>query len=90
MTSERAVLSLIGLVSLLALGLLGFLLMVRTPAAGAIPDVSTLPALNATLNGACALLLTAGFWCIRRRKIVAHMTCMLSASPSRSPFWLRT
>lgn len=41
--------------------------------------LADLPAVNATLNGATALLLSAGYAMIRRRKILAHKTCMLSA-----------
>ena len=41
--------------------------------------LSALPALNATLNATCALLLVAGYLCIRRRKILAHKICMMSA-----------
>ena len=40
---------------------------------------SHLPALNATLNGISAILLTAGFIFIRNKKVAAHKTCMLSA-----------
>lgn len=42
-------------------------------------SLADLPAVNATLNGATALLLSAGYAMIRRRKIRAHKTCMLSA-----------
>jgi protein SCO1 len=38
-----------------------------------------LPALNATLNGLCALLLIAGYVAIRRRHEKLHITCMLLA-----------
>jgi len=41
--------------------------------------LSALPAVNATLNGTCALLLIAGYLFIRRRMITAHKTCMGSA-----------
>ena len=37
------------------------------------------PALNAGLNGACALFLSAGYWLIRRGKTGAHKACMKSA-----------
>lgn len=40
---------------------------------------SDLPAVNATLNAISAGLLTAGFVFIRRRDIVRHKVCMLSA-----------
>jgi uncharacterized membrane protein YozB (DUF420 family) len=41
--------------------------------------VRDLPALNAVLNGTSALLLVAGYVCIRRRAIAAHRACMLAA-----------
>jgi len=37
------------------------------------------PALDATLNGAAAILLTAGFVFIKARRIAAHRAAMLSA-----------
>jgi uncharacterized membrane protein YozB (DUF420 family) len=46
-------------------------------------NVSDLPALNASLNGAAAICLAAGYWFIRRRRIAAHrasMLCALAAS----------
>jgi len=41
--------------------------------------VSFLPAVNASLNGVCAVLLATGYTLIRRRKIAAHKACMASA-----------
>lgn len=38
-----------------------------------------LPAVNALLNGLSALVLSAGYLAIRRRRIVLHKTCMLAA-----------
>ena len=38
-----------------------------------------LPTLNAILNAASALLVTAGWRCIRRGRIAAHRACMLGA-----------
>jgi uncharacterized membrane protein YozB (DUF420 family) len=38
-----------------------------------------LPAVNATLNGASAVLLAAGFVCIKRKKVTAHRACMIAA-----------
>ena len=37
------------------------------------------PALNAALNASCAVLLTAGFFFIRRKNVPAHKLCMLLA-----------
>src|SRR6185437_15426476 len=41
--------------------------------------VSSLPRLNACLNAASAILLVTGFSFIRRKKILQHKICMLSA-----------
>jgi len=43
------------------------------------PDLSTLPTVNALLNGLSATFLVAGYWLIRQRKIGAHRACMLAA-----------
>ncbi|HTR41104.1 MAG TPA: DUF420 domain-containing protein [Pseudomonadales bacterium] len=42
-------------------------------------SIYDLPAVNASLNGLSAILLTAGFICIRRKNIIAHRNCMISA-----------
>lgn len=42
-------------------------------------DVTALPALNAALNASSAILLVAGFLCIRARKVAAHTVLMLAA-----------
>jgi len=42
-------------------------------------EVAALPALNAALNSASALLLVAGYLLIRRRRVAAHKACMLGA-----------
>ena len=41
--------------------------------------LSTLPALNASLNATSALLLMAGYFFIRRKRITAHKVAMISA-----------
>jgi len=48
--------------------------------------VHDLPTLNATLNGTSAVLLTAGFACIRRREIAAHRACMVAALVTSTVF----
>ena len=45
-----------------------------------------LPAVNATLNGLSAVLLTAGFICIKRGNKVAHRNCMVSALVTSAVF----
>lgn len=42
-------------------------------------SVEQLPALNATLNGSCALFLIMGYRFIRTGRIAAHRVCMLIA-----------
>jgi putative membrane protein len=41
--------------------------------------LSSLPALNASLNAACTVLLLLGYSFIRRGKVLAHRACMVSA-----------
>lgn len=40
---------------------------------------SVLPHLNASLNALSGLLLLAGFFFIRRRRVTAHLVCMVGA-----------
>ncbi len=42
-------------------------------------SVSDLPTVNACLNGLSALFLMAGYLFIRRKKVIAHRNCMISA-----------
>ena len=42
-------------------------------------DYSKLPHLNALLNATSGMLLLAGFYFIRQRRITAHLRCMTSA-----------
>ena len=42
-------------------------------------SLSSLPAINATLNAAAAMLLLVGYALIRRRRIAAHRACMIAA-----------
>ncbi|MFQ5897839.1 MAG: DUF420 domain-containing protein [Candidatus Methylomirabilia bacterium] len=76
---DRVALSVIGLMSSLVILAVGFLLLGRQTEIGAGPDLSALPVVNALLNGTSAVLLTAGYVCIRRRKATAHKTCMVTA-----------
>ncbi len=48
--------------------------------------VAYLPALNATLNAASAILLAAGYLLIRRRRVAEHKRCMLSAFSASTVF----
>ena len=42
-------------------------------------NTTDLPAVNAALNSTSAVLLTAGYWCIRHGKRDAHRVCMIGA-----------
>jgi len=43
------------------------------------PDVSILPTVNASLNGLSAAFLVTGWLMVRKRRIVAHRACMVTA-----------
>jgi putative membrane protein len=51
-------------------------------------SLTDLPALNAALNSASAVLLVWGYRCIRRRQITAHKRCMLAALGTSTLFLL--
>src|SRR5512132_3385941 len=77
--NDRVAFVTIGVLTLVVVGLVGALM---TAGGGARPpafDVSALPLLNACLNALSAGLLVAGWVLIRRRRVTAHMTCMLAA-----------
>ncbi len=42
-------------------------------------EMADLPAVNATLNATSAVLLVAGYGCIRRQRKTAHAACMIAA-----------
>ncbi|MGH7311493.1 MAG: DUF420 domain-containing protein [Candidatus Rokuibacteriota bacterium] len=77
--NERLALSVIGAVSAGVVAGVAVLLLGRPPAPGGTLDVSALPALNAVLNATSAALLMVGYVFIRRRRVVAHLACMLGA-----------
>jgi uncharacterized membrane protein YozB (DUF420 family) len=48
--------------------------------------IDNLPHVNAILNATSAVLLTAGFVCIVRRRVAAHRACMLAAFATSALF----
>jgi putative membrane protein len=76
---DRVALPLIGVLSLVVVLVVAALLLGHSPGRGGRADVAALPTLNAVLNGASAVLLTVGWYFVRRRRIVAHRACMLGA-----------
>lgn len=69
----------IGVLSLIVLGGVGFLLLGRQVQSQENYALSSLPVVNAFLNGTSAILLTMGYLCIRRRKVTGHKICMGTA-----------
>lgn len=49
-------------------------------------DYNIFPALNASLNGASALLITSGRLLIRKKKVRLHRACMIAAVVTSSLF----
>jgi len=74
---DRWAMRIIAAVSAAVVGLVAYLVM--RPGGTMAPGVSVLPAVNATLNGTAAVLLTAGWLNIRRHNVAAHRACMLGA-----------
>jgi putative membrane protein len=72
-------------VSALALSLLAWLLLIRQATPGA-TDLAFMPAVNATLNGAAAVLLVLGWRAIKRRDRQLHKRLMISAFCASSLF----
>lgn len=69
----------IGGVSLLVVLVVAILLLAPRGASPSRPDVAALPRINAGLNGASAILLSAGYLFIRRGHVRRHRACMLTA-----------
>ncbi|MFO1152251.1 MAG: DUF420 domain-containing protein [Rhodospirillales bacterium] len=49
-------------------------------------SVNDLPHVNAALNGITVILLGLGYWFIRRREMVKHRACMLTAVGASAAF----
>lgn len=65
-------------VSLVAVAVIGWILMVREPA-GDTHALAFMPAVNATMNALATAFLVAGYGAIRRKKRDLHRALMLSA-----------
>src|SRR5215813_4984011 len=74
------------IVSVGALLLLGWLLLVRRGAASGGADLRFLPAVNASLNASAALLLLAGWVAIRQGSMRVHRVLMVGAFAASSLF----
>ena len=77
--TERRAFAVIGVLSVAVLAYLFWLLYGRAGSSDPPRWTSSLPALNAVLNGTSALLLVSGFLAIRRGRRELHMKLMLAA-----------
>jgi putative membrane protein len=85
-SSPRPVVGAIVVVSGLAVSFLLWLLYVHHASADFAGRWTFLPALNALLNGSCAIALCAGLYFIKQRNREAHRTSMLTAFALSSVF----
>jgi putative membrane protein len=84
--NPKPVVATIILVSGLAISFLLWLVYVHHASAEFAGRWTFLPALNAVLNGLCAVTLCVGFYFIRHRKIAAHRASMVTAFAFSSAF----
>ena len=84
-SDDRRFMLLNAVVSALALSLLAWLLIFRQGVDSG-PDLSFMPAVNASLNALCAVLLLAGYRAIKRRDRQLHKRLMISAFCASSLF----
>ena len=77
--NDRVAFLTIGILTVVVVGLVGALMASGGNAQPTTFDVAALPLVNACLNTISAGLLAAGWLFIRRRRIVAHVSCMLGA-----------
>jgi putative membrane protein len=76
--NDRVAFVTIAALTLVVVALVGGLMATSGTRASTL-DVTALPLINACLNSLSAGLLAIGWLSVRRRRIVAHVTCMLSA-----------
>ena len=74
-----------GVVSVLALALLAYLLLLRQ-GSGDKESLAFMPAVNATFNGGAAVLLVLGVMAIKRKQVARHQKLMLAAFASSTFF----
>ena len=73
-------------VSVAALAFLAWLLLMHRGLQGSGIDLSFMPAVNACFNGAAAIMLTAGWVAIRRKRIDIHKRLMVASFVSSTLF----
>jgi putative membrane protein len=75
-----------GVVSVLALSVLAYLLLIRHGSGGDGTALSFMPAINAAFNGTSAVLLVLAVLAIKDKRVARHQALMLSAFASSSFF----
>lgn len=86
MGADRRFYAFNAVVSLGALGFLGWLLLLRQAEPGADADLRFLPAVNAAFNSLSAGLLTLGYFFIKQKQPHLHKYCMVGAFGSSGLF----
>lgn len=76
---ERTWLIGISIISVVVVSIVALLLWLAQTAGETNPAIYTLPKLNALINTTVAVLLTTGFYFIRKKNIEAHRTCMYAS-----------
>ncbi len=86
--ADRAFFAFAGVLSAAVLVFLGWILRLRPHAAGGDEALAVLPAVNASLNGLSAALLTTGWLAIRRGARRVHQYCMVAAFGASALFFV--
>ncbi len=84
--SDRTFFVFNAVVSVGALSLLAYLLLVRRGTAGTGVDLRFLPPVNATFNAISAMCLVAGYAAIRQKNVRLHKFCMVAAFAASALF----
>src|SRR6187402_2807801 len=82
--SDRTFYTFNALLSAVAVAFIAFILLRGRSAGG--PDLSFMPAINATFNALSAACLVAGYVAIRKKRIAVHRLLMVSAFASSALF----
>ncbi len=85
-SSDRTFYVFNAVLSVVALAVLFYILILRRGSGGAGLDLRFMPAVNASLNALAATLLTAGWVAIRRKAVTVHKYCMVSAFAASALF----
>lgn len=85
---DRLAFSGIAVVSSAVVAVVALLMALSPSSATRHVNIAILPVVNALLNGVSAVLLVLGYAFIRRRRVTAHLRCMLGAFAASALFLL--